>query len=138
MPRPALGRRSGSTPMSALPPLHGMRLLLVEDHFALATNLADVAVQSGADVIGPVATVADALQLIEALPELDAAVLEVHLRDGTTYPVADALRARRVPFCFATAQDRARLPERFGDVPVCRKPFGLAGFRDALQRLAAA
>jgi DNA-binding response OmpR family regulator len=115
-----------------------MRLLLVEDHYALATNLADVAVQSGADVIGPVATVADALQLIEAVPELDAAVLDVHLRDETTYPVADALRARRVPFCFSTAQDRAQLPERFRDVPLCRKPFGLGGFRDALRQLAAA
>lgn len=124
--------------MSALPPLHGMRLLLVEDHYALATNLADVAVQAGADVIGPVATVADALQLIEALPELDAAVLDVHLREETSYPVADALRARRVPFCFASAQDRAHMPERFRDVPLCQKPFGLAGFRDALEQLAAA
>ena len=124
--------------MSALPPLHGMRLLLVEDHYALATNLADVAVQAGADVIGPVATVADALQLIEALPELDAAVLDVHLREETSYPVADALRARRVPFCFASAQDRAHMPERFRDAPLCQKPFGLAGFRDALEQLAAA
>ena len=124
--------------MTAFPPLHGMRLLLVEDHYALATNLADVAVQAGADVIGPVATVADALHLIEALPELDAAVLDVNLREETSYPVADVLRARRVPFCFSSAQDRARLPERFRDVPLCRKPVGVAGFRDALQRLAAA
>ena len=138
MPRPAPQAMTRIPPMSPLLPLRGMRLLLVEDHYALATNLADVAVQSGADVIGPVATVADALQLIEAVPELDAAVLDVHLRDETTYPVADALRARRVPFCFSTAQDRAQLPERFRDVPLCRKPFGLGGFRDALRQLAAA
>ena len=124
--------------MSALLPLHGMRLLLVEDHYALATNLADVAVQSGADVIGPVATVADALRLIEQLPELDAAVLDVQLQDETSYPVADALRARRVPFCFSTAHAPDCLPERFRDVPVCAKPFALSGFRDALQRLAMA
>lgn len=124
--------------MPAPATLHGMRLLLVEDHFALAANLADVAVQAGADVIGPVATVADALRLVEQLPELDAAVLDVHLRDASSYAVADALRARRVPFVFATAQDRAQLPERFHDVPVCAKPFGLRSFRQALAGLRAA
>jgi CheY-like chemotaxis protein len=124
--------------MSALPPLHGMRLLLVEDHFALATNLADVAVQSGADVIGPVATVDDALYLIARLPEIDAAVLDVQLGSQDSFPVADALHAQRVPFIFSTALERAALPERFGHVPVCTKPFGVAAFRQALSRLQAA
>jgi CheY-like chemotaxis protein len=124
--------------MPAPATLDGMRLLLVEDHFALAANLADVAVQAGADVIGPVATVADALRLVEQLPELDAAVLDVHLRDEPSYRVADALRARRVPFVFATAQDRAQLPARFHDVPLCAKPFGLPSFRQALAGLRAA
>src|SRR5687768_13250952 len=124
--------------MSPQSPLNGMRLLLVEDYFPLAANLADVAVQSGADVIGPVATVADALQLIEQVPELDAAVLDVNLREETIYPVADALRARNVPFFFSTAHDRAQLPERFRDVPLCAKPFGVPSFRLALGRLASA
>ena len=122
--------------MTDLPPLRGLRVLLVEDHFPLAVNLADVAVQSGADVIGPVATVADALHLIDQVPEIDAAVLDVNLGQEAIFPVADALRARKVPFVFSTAQERSQLPERFRDVPLCAKPFGLTGFRDALQRLA--
>jgi CheY-like chemotaxis protein len=124
--------------MSPQSPLNGMRLLLVEDYFPLAANLADIAAQSGADVIGPVATVADALQLIEQVPELDAAVLDVNLREETSYPVADALRARNVPFLFSTAHDRTHLPERFRDVPLCAKPFGVPSFRSALERLATA
>ena len=124
--------------MTEFPQLRGLRVLLVEDHFPLAVNLADVAVQSGADVIGPVATVADALHLIERMPEIDAAVLDIHLQHETSFPVADALRARNVPFFFATAHDHTALPERFGDVPVCTKPFGLQRFRAALGNLAAA
>ena len=89
--------------MSALPPLHGMRLLLVEDHYALATNLADVAVQAGADVIGPVATVADALENNERVPELDAALLQRQLRQANSYPIAAARRPPREPFVFSNA-----------------------------------
>ena len=92
--------------MSPQSPLNGMRLLLVEDYFPLAANLADIAAPSGADVIGPVATVADALQLIEQVPELDAAVLDINLREETSYPVADALRARNVPFFFSTHDEK--------------------------------
>jgi CheY-like chemotaxis protein len=117
--------------------LRGLRLLLVEDQYALAVTLADVAVAMGADVVGPVASVADALALIEKLPELDAAVLDVHLGADATWPVADALVARGLPFLFATAEAPAQLPERFRHVPLCRKPFGVAAFRDALARLAA-
>lgn len=124
--------------MTAFPPLHGMRLLLVEDHFALAANLADVAVQSGADVIGPVATVDDALYLIAQMPEIDAAVLDVQLGTANSFPVADALSAQRVPFVFSTATEHTHLPERFRHVPVCAKPFGVATFRQALSRLQAA
>ena len=124
--------------MNDHPKLDGLRLLLVEDHFPLGVNLADVAVALGADVIGPVATVADALRLIDQMPELGAAVLDVQLREETSYPVADALRARAVPFLFATAQASSQLPDRFHDVPVCANPFGVPGFRAALGRLAAA
>jgi CheY-like chemotaxis protein len=118
------------------PDLHGLCLLLVEDQNALGATLADVATDLGAHVVGPVGTVADALALIERLPEVDAAVLDVNLGHETIYPVADALRERSTPFLFATAQDRRELPERFRDVPLCRKPFGFPEFRQALGRLA--
>lgn len=113
-------------------PLQGQRLLLLEDEFALAVGLADLAVDLGADVIGPVACVADALALIGQLPELDAAILDVNLGRETSFAVADALLARAVPFLFATANDRLALPERFAQVPLCRKPFGVQTFRQAL------
>ena len=118
------------------PDLQGLCLLLVEDQHALGATLADVASDLGANVVGPVATVADALALIERLPEVDAAILDVHLGQEASYPVADALRARRTPFLFATAHDERRLPERFRDVPLCRKPFGFPEFRRALGQLA--
>mgnify|MGYP003577931795 FL=1 len=115
--------------------IEGLRLLLVEDEFVLALGLADALGDLGAVVLGPVATVGDALALIERVPEIDGAVLDVNLGHEVAYAVADALVARGIPFLFATANERARLPERFAHVPVCQKPFEVEAFRDAVAAL---
>jgi len=116
-------------------PLDGLCLLLVEDEPLLALGMADAAASLGADIVGPVASVDDARALVTQLPELDAAILDVNLGPETVYPVADLLRERRVPFVFSTAVDGAELPERFHDVPLCRKPFDAFAFRAALEGL---
>ena len=115
--------------------IDGLRLLLVEDEFVLALGLADSLADLGAVVVGPVATVEDALTLVQRVPEIDGAVLDVNLGHEVAYPVADALLARGIPFLFATANDRACLPERFAQVPLCRKPFRVDAFRDAVAAL---
>ena len=115
--------------------IEGRRLLLVEDEYVLALGLADALGDMGAEVFGPVASVADAMKLVESLPEIDAAVLDVNLGNEEVYPVADALVARGVPFLFATANARSRLPARFALVEVCQKPFDAGCFRKALLRL---
>ncbi|HZX80836.1 MAG TPA: response regulator [Lysobacter sp.] len=115
--------------------IEGLRLLLVEDEYVLALGLADVLGDLGAIVLGPVATVDDALALVERVPEIDGAVLDVNLGQEVAYPVADALIARGIPFLFATANDRTRLPERFSRVAVCQKPFEVEAFRQAVAAL---
>lgn len=115
--------------------IEGLRLLLVEDEYVLALGVADVLGDLGAVVLGPVATVEDALALVERMPEIDGAVLDVNLGREVAYPVADALRARGIAFLFATANGRAHLPERFAQVPLCEKPFAVDAFRDAVAAL---
>lgn len=115
--------------------IEGLRLLLVEDEFVLALGLADLLGDLGAIVVGPVATVEDALALVERVPEIDGAVLDVNLGHEVAYPVADALNARGIPFLFATANARAHLPERFEHATVCQKPFDVGVFRDAVASL---
>lgn len=112
-----------------------LRLLLVEDEYVLALGMTDALTDLGVEVLGPVASVADALLLIETVPEMGAAILDVNLGSEVVYPVADALLARHTPFFFATANARAQLPERFHDVPLCQKPFEVGEFRRALENL---
>ena len=88
----------------------GRRVLVVEDEFFLASRMAGAFAELGVETIGPVGTVKGALDLVEHNGHLDAAVLDIKLRDGVVYPVAEALRARGVPFVFTTGYNEHAIP----------------------------
>ena len=84
-------------------------VLLVEDQFLIAIDLSLLLERSGWHVLGPAATVDEALHLVD--DERPAvALLDVSLKGGATVtPVAEALRARNVPFVVASAHSRPEL-----------------------------
>jgi len=80
------------------------RILVVEDEFFVAMDLAEILEAEGYAVLGPVGSVAQALELLRHETP-DGAVLDVVLRDGERVtPVARALMAMAVPFLLASAQ----------------------------------
>ena len=103
----------------------GRRILVVEDDTMLADDLRRDLGKQGAEVVGPVPTVADALELVAREGPLDAAVLDVNLRGERVFPVVDALRARGVPLAFTTGYEQWALPDAYADVPRCEKPIDL-------------
>lgn len=107
--------------MAKLQGVTGKRILVVEDEYFIASGLARDLEASGADVLGPVPTVADALRLIEAEP-LDGAVLDVKLRGDLAFPVADSLIEKNVPFIFMTGYGSDFIPERYAAILRCEKP----------------
>lgn len=113
--------------MSDLPAanLRGKRLLVVEDHYLIANELARFLEALGAEVVGPAGAVADALSLIELNGErLHGAVLDVNLRHHErVFPVADALADQGVPFVFTTGYDAVVIPTPYARVPRCIKPI---------------
>jgi len=79
-------------------------ILIVEDEFFVAMDLAEILEAEGYAVLGPVASVAQALELLRHETP-DAAVLDVVLRGGERVtPVARLLSAMAVPFVLASAQ----------------------------------
>ena len=55
---------------------------------------------------------------------LDIAVLDVNLSGETSFPIADALRRKGVPFVFATGYGESiAVPGHYADVPVVPKPW---------------
>lgn len=100
-----------------------LHVLIVEDDYFLADDMRRSFRTAGVEVIGPVPTAEAAIRLIETSAHLDAAVLDVNLREGDiVFPVADVLRARGILFVFATGFDAASIPERFADVRCFDKP----------------
>ena len=97
-----------SVPTPERPP-RGPLVLVVEDEFLLAIDLALLLERRGYRVLGPAATVAEALRLLDGGETPGAALLDVNLRGETVTPVAARLRALRVPFVLASAYDDARL-----------------------------
>jgi len=113
----------------------GQRILVVEDEMLIAIELCEALTSGGWNVIGPASTVAEAMSLIDQTADLDVAVLDVNLAGHPAYPVADRLRALRVPFVFCTGYEQVDPSNRFSDCPVVRKPVDIRLLSDALVRL---
>jgi CheY-like chemotaxis protein len=110
----------------------GRCVLVVEDEYLLAKRIADEFAKLGVETIGPANTVERALDLVEHSGHLDGAVLDVKVRDDLVFPVADALRARGVPFVFVTGYEQQAIPDRYIDVAYYRKPLDPAQVLRAL------
>lgn len=102
--------------------LTGQRILLVEDNFYISEDMAVQLEAGGATVVGPVASVDAAIALIEQAVPIDGAVLDINLQGVMSWPIADALLQRGVPFVFATGYDRTFIPERYAEIACCEKP----------------
>lgn len=102
--------------------LNQRRILIVEDEYLLADELALELADEGATVLGPVPSVEEALALLEQQASPDGAILDVDLRGEPVFPLADALVDRGVPLIFTTGYDPETLPERFAGFPKCEKP----------------
>lgn len=103
--------------------LVGRCLLVVEDEYMIAIDLASFLEGLGADVIGPAGTVQEGLDLVERHgSRLDVALLDVNLRGERVYPVADALTVRGVPIVFTTGYDAMVLPHPYHLAARCDKP----------------
>ena len=110
------------------------RILIVEDEPLIAMMLEDFLDALDRQLAGTADSVASALPLVEA-GGFDAAILDVNLRDEQSWPVAEALAARGIPFVFATGGSAADLPEAWRDRPTLAKPFTIDAVGQALDTL---
>lgn len=98
------------------------RVLLVEDDYLQANALASQLGDLGIDVVGPVGSVAQALQSMAANQPLEGAILDVNLGGEWSYPIACTLKASGVPFVFWTGYDDLHIPESLDSTGIVLKP----------------
>jgi CheY-like chemotaxis protein len=102
--------------------LAGAKILVVEDEAIIAAFVVDILEELGARVVGPAYSVPQALALATAEP-IDAALLDVNVRDASVIPVRDALRSRGIPIVFATGYGASQSREITMGSPVIDKPY---------------
>ncbi len=100
-------------------------ILVVEDEPLIAILIEDVLIEAGYDVAGPVSRVDAAIKLLETRT-VNAAILDVNLGDHDTYPVAETLRTKAIPFLFSTGYSELGIREDFAGTQTIRKPFNEA------------
>jgi two-component sensor histidine kinase len=112
-------------PEAAVPPslsIAGNRILAVEDEPLVAAMLGNALTELGFVVIGPIGTIAPALQSART-DAIDGAILDLNLGGEPIYPVADALTARGIPFVFLTGYRSDGIDRRYAHVPALQKPI---------------
>lgn len=97
-------------------------VFLVEDELLVAMEIQDLIEDAGFVALGPYSTVAGAK---DALTQIDpvCAVLDVQLRDGEIFEVADLLTDRGIPLIFHSGHATPeQISARYPQAVFCEKP----------------
>jgi DNA-binding response OmpR family regulator len=96
-------------------------ILILEDEALIAMEMA-MELETHGLVAFQALTIAEALAAI-AERSFDAAILDLNIHGEQTTVVAEALRAKRVPFVVCSGSQFSELSEIFAGAPTVPKPF---------------
>jgi DNA-binding response OmpR family regulator len=108
-------------------------VLVAEDEPMVSMLLEDLLDAAGYRVL-LVERASDGVALVSN-EDIDVAILDVTLGREDSFPIADALSARGVPFLFASGYGMDGIPDRYRDITVLQKPYDMKGIRLVLDRL---
>lgn len=111
--------------------LAGRRILVVEDEMLILMETEDMLADLGCDRVIAAASNEQAIALIEA-QRFDAVLLDLNLNGVRSYPVADVLAARDVPFAFATGYGVDGLRDADRGRPLLVKPYEITALKTLL------
>jgi DNA-binding response OmpR family regulator len=112
------------------------RVLIVEDEMMVSMLLEDMLDELGYQVVGPVADL-NAARAVAERGDIDAAILDVNLNGQDTFPLAQLLSERDIPFVFATGYGTNGVSEHFRHTPALQKPFQSSDLARALRTVLA-
>jgi DNA-binding response OmpR family regulator len=107
-------------------------VLVVDDETLIGMLLGDMLEELGCEVVGPAMDLTSGLELARG-ESLDWAVLDLSLEGQPSFPIAEVLRSRGVPFVFASGYGSAMSGSGFETAKVLQKPFQLADLAAALE-----
>jgi CheY-like chemotaxis protein len=111
-----------------------LRVLVIEDEAMVAMLIEDMLEDMGHDVGAVASRMEDALDIAQT-GTFDLAILDVNLDGQPSYPIADILKRRGVPFVFATGYGAKGLTPEYTGTPTLAKPFGHADLQKLLSQV---
>ncbi|QIG97349.1 MULTISPECIES: response regulator [unclassified Bradyrhizobium] len=97
-------------------------VFVVEDETMIRMMLVEMLEELGHTVAAEAGHLEQAVHLANR-SEFDFAMLDVNLSGRSSSPVAEIIRARKLPFIFSTGYGASGIPPEFADVPAIEKPF---------------
>lgn len=100
------------------------RILVVEDSYVQAEDMAALLGASGYEVVGPIGRLASALEMATSQP-LDGALLDIDLGGDHCFEVATRLKERNIPLAFVSGYPPSIMPQSgpLRSLPFVAKPF---------------
>ena len=115
-----LGRAKDSSMVTSLQQSYSV--FLVEDEVMIRMMVADMLEELGHSIAGEAGEIGQAIRLAQST-EFELAILDVNVNGHMITPVAEVIKARNLPFIFATGYGAAGVPAEYRDRPTLQKPF---------------
>jgi two-component system, response regulator PdtaR len=99
-----------------------LRVLIVEDEALLAYALEEDLRSAGYETVGPFRNLSTALRAASE-EKFEIGLLDINLGGELSYPVAEKLLMRGIPFVFLSGYGAESIPEVFQTYPRLAKPY---------------
>jgi CheY-like chemotaxis protein len=113
--------------------LSGRSILIIEDEMLILMMIEDMLADLGCESVAVASKIGQAIGLIDG-QEFDTAMLDMNLNGIESYPIADALAARDVPYFFSTGYSLTNVKDGYRDQDVLKKPFTFDQLSNMLSR----
>lgn len=109
------------------------RILVVEDEVLVAMLIEDMLSELGHEAVTH-SGLDDALAAARG-GGFSGAILDVNLDGVPSFPIAEELMTREIPFAFATGYGEGAVAAQFASAPVLQKPFREADLKEIVATL---
>lgn len=111
------------------------RILVVDDEPLISMLVEDWLLELDLEIVGPANSVTSALAIVEANPEIDGAILDLSLGNENSYPIAERLRQRQIPYAFVTGHDSGTISSAYRDALILTKPLIFEDIKKVVRKL---
>jgi DNA-binding response OmpR family regulator len=106
---------------------------VAEDEMLVAMLLEEILADAGYRVL-MAARLAKGLDMAKT-QAIDAAILDINLAGQDSFPLADLLQRRHVPFVFASGYGSLGLPVAYQDIDILQKPYTMGEILGTIQEM---